>query len=99
YDEIRRDFVATGKLLYVFVHFPLQTIHPFAQKAAEAAECAGENGKFWDMHHQLFLNQRALAEPQLEKYAVGIGLDRGAFSRCMSGSVAAQKVGVDEALG
>src|SRR5690348_11065795 len=54
---------------FVFRHFPLTTIHPHAQPAAEAAEAAGSQGRYWQMHDVLFANQRNLAGPQLVAYA------------------------------
>ena len=47
----------TGQVRYIFRNFPLSSIHPHAQKAAEAAECAGEQGKYWEMHDLLFAGQ------------------------------------------
>jgi len=64
-SQIRRDYVETGKLKYVFRNFPLEAIHGDAFKAAEAAHCAGEQGKYWEMHDRLFANQRALGGAQL----------------------------------
>ena len=54
----RRTYIDTGKVRYVFRDFPLDSLHPQARKAAEAAHCAGEQGKYWEMHDTLFKNQR-----------------------------------------
>jgi protein-disulfide isomerase len=62
---------------------PLESIHPFAFKAAEATHCAGEQGKYWAMHDRLFANQRQLARPDLSKHAEALGLDVAAFNQCM----------------
>jgi len=70
------------KVRVVFRHFPLQ-IHPEAQKAGEAAACAGEQGKFWEMHDRLFANQSALQVADLKAHAAGLGLDAEAFGRCL----------------
>ncbi|HSA82253.1 MAG TPA: DsbA family protein, partial [Geminicoccaceae bacterium] len=56
---------------------------PQAFKAAEAARCAGDQGRYWEMHDALFQNQRALGEPQLKHYAKGLGLDTAAFEACL----------------
>ena len=66
----------------VFRHFPNRTVHPHARLAAEAAEAAGAQGKFWEMHDRLFENQRAL-EPW-SGHAEALGLDVAGFESCMT---------------
>ncbi len=68
------------QLRFVFRHFPLTTVHPYAELAAEAAEAAGAQGKFWEMHDTLFDNQQALEPEDLVQYAADIGLDVGRFT-------------------
>ena len=63
------------QLCFVFRHFPLAMIHPHAQQAAEAAEAAGAQGKFWEMHYMLFEHQQALGPEHLLQYAAVLGLD------------------------
>lgn len=63
------------QLQFVFRHFPLQEQHPHALHAASAAEAAGAQGKFWEMHDQLFEHQDALEDEHLVKYASAIGAD------------------------
>ena len=76
---------------YVFRDLPLVQIHPHAFKAAEAANCAREQGKFWEMHARLFENTRALAPAQLAAHAQALGLDAQKFSQCLdSGKYAAE---------
>jgi protein-disulfide isomerase len=65
---------AGDRFRFIFRHFPLRAIHPRAQAAAVAAEHAGEHGKFWEMHNQLFTHQNALAETDLVGYAAQIGV-------------------------
>jgi protein-disulfide isomerase len=89
YGQLQKEFVDTGKLKYAFKHLPLEGIHPFAFKAAEAGECARDQGKFWEMHDQMFANQTALAQPNLLQYAQGLGLDAGKFQACLDGKTAA----------
>lgn len=67
----------------VYRHFPVTTIHPHAFMAAEAAEAAGAQGEFWEMHDMLFTHQRQLAYEQLRGYAEQIGLDGERFDREM----------------
>jgi protein-disulfide isomerase len=69
---------------YVFRDFPLDQLHPQARKAAEAAHCAGEQGKFWEMHDVLFRNQRLLAATQLSECAHAAGVDTAKFDKCLA---------------
>jgi protein-disulfide isomerase len=64
----------------VFRNFPLQTVHPDAELAAEAAEAAGAQGLFWEMHDMLYENQSRLSEPDLFSYAASLGLDMDRFA-------------------
>jgi protein-disulfide isomerase len=70
------------KLRIVFRDFPLVQIHNNAAKAAEAAECAHEQGKFWEMHDKLFADQSKLQVEALKKAATDIGLDSEKFNQC-----------------
>ena len=67
------------ELRYVFRHLPLTDVHPNAQLAAEAAEAAGEQGAFWEMHDRLLAAQDALAPPDLYRHAADLGLDLDRF--------------------
>jgi protein-disulfide isomerase len=67
------------KLRFVFRNFPLTQVHPFAEHAAEAAEVADAQGKFWEMHDALFENQDALEDENLTDYAKRVGLDGKKF--------------------
>jgi protein-disulfide isomerase len=73
-----------GKVRLVFRHFPL-SFHANAPKAAEASACADEQGKFWEMHKQLFANQKAITVPELKQHAGAIGLDQAKFDACLDG--------------
>jgi protein-disulfide isomerase len=87
--QIRSDYVETGKVKYVFRDLPL-SFHKQAFKAAEAAHCAGEQGRFWEMHDLLYANQTALAPEQLSAHAKSLGLDETKFQQCLdSGKFAA----------
>jgi protein-disulfide isomerase len=85
FPQIERDYVKTGKLKYVFGDLPLEEIHPQALKAAKAAGCAAEQGKYWEMHDQLFKNQRALGQGELSLHAQAVGLEVLPFQRCLFG--------------
>jgi len=87
---MERDYIDTGKMKYVFMDFPLP-MHGQAMKASEAALCAGDQDKFWEMHDRLFANQNALSPEALSKHAEALGLDTTQFKECLdSGKHAAQ---------
>jgi protein-disulfide isomerase len=75
-----QDRMGSG-LRFVFRHFPIPTSHPHAEQAAEAAEAAATQGKFWEMHDHLYENQRHLSEADLRTYAEALGLDVGLFDK------------------
>lgn len=81
--QVQTEYVDTGKIKYVFADFPLEAIHPYAFKAAEAASCAGEQGEYWKMHDHLFANQKALKPEDLSQYAETLGLDKSKFQECL----------------
>jgi protein-disulfide isomerase len=77
------DAAYPGKIRVVFRDFPLVQIHPRAARAAEAAACANEQGKFWAMHDTMFDHQDKLGDADLEQSAAALGLDAAAFSQCL----------------
>lgn len=91
--EVLKSF--PDKVRVVYRDFPLN-IHPNAPKAAEAAHCADDQGKYWDMHAKLFENQRALEVPSLKEYAKALGLDQAKFDKCLDSGE--KKALVDEGL-
>ena len=70
------------KVRFAFRHFPLD-FHAQAEKAGEAAACAGEQGKFWEMHDLLWTNTAKLQVPDLKAHAATLGMDAAAFSQCL----------------
>ena len=88
---LKKDYIDAGKVRYVFRDFPLE-MHPHARKAAEAAHCAGEQGKYWEMHDMLFQHQAALAPPQLAEHARTVGVDEPKFAECLSSGRYATRV-------
>jgi NhaA family Na+:H+ antiporter len=83
------------RLRYVFRHFPITTMHPNAQLAAEAAEAAAAQGKFWEMHDLLFQHQGAFAEEHLVRYASDLGLDVERFRQELADHTHADRVRQD----
>jgi len=93
-----RKYVETGKVLLAFRHVPLQAIHPAAMPAAESAECARRQGKFWKMHDRLFESQQQLLTADFGTFASELGLDVAAFDACVKGP-AADTISSDAAAG
>jgi len=77
-------YVDTGKVLFSFRYFPLVSVHPMALPAAEAAECAELQGRFWPMHDILYLSQDQLGPNLFLKAAEQGGLDSEAFKACLN---------------
>jgi protein-disulfide isomerase len=94
-----KDYVATGKMRYAFRDFPLAAIHPLAAKAAEAARCAGDQGKYWEMHDRMFARQDELQTEKLPAHAEAIGIDAAKFRACLDQGRHAAAVQKDVAEG
>jgi protein-disulfide isomerase len=101
FDALRKEYVATGKVRMAYINFPLP-IHQNAWPAAEAAMCAGAQGKFWPMHDILFSSQSAWeekhpAEPAIDSLANSVGVDTTALDRCVTQHVAKAVIDADVA--
>lgn len=99
---IEREYIATGKVRWVYVHFPLTSIHANAAAAAEVATCAARQGKFWRLHDLLFERQEewaGLAEPTefFRALSDSVGLDRVRLAACVEGNSARSEVEADHA--
>jgi protein-disulfide isomerase len=90
YQRIHDSYVATGKVRYVFRHLPLEDIHPKAFEAAEVAECSRRQGLFWQVHDQLFVNQRHLKDANLRAFATSAGAAPNSLDQCLQGSAREQ---------
>jgi protein-disulfide isomerase len=83
------------RLRFVFRNFPITTSHPHAELAAEAAEAADSQGKFWEMHDLLYENQRRLRDQDLRAYAEQLGLDVELFDKEIAEHIHAERVHED----
>ena len=93
FREIERVERELGEgVRFAFRHFPLTEIHPHALAAAEAAEAAALQGRFWEMHGLLFHRQKALEDDDLGRYAAGLGLDVALFERDRAGARVLRRV-------
>ena len=95
YPQIYNDYVKTGKVKYISRNFPLESIHPFAFKAAEAAQCAAEQGKYWEMHDLLFGHQKELATLDLTHLALQLGLEIYRFQSSLDDEKIAREIRED----
>jgi len=98
FDAIKKDYIDTGKVKFVYRDFPL-SFHENAENSAIAAECADEQGKFWEYHDRLFKNQQALDVASLKKYAGELKLDSGKFDKCLDSGKYKDEVNKDLADG
>lgn len=81
-----------GRVRFAYRHFPLEEVHPHALLAAEAAECAGSQGRFWEMHDLLFDNQAHLKPKHLQSYAERLELDMARYAAEMDDHVHLQRI-------
>jgi protein-disulfide isomerase len=103
YGKIKSDYIDTGKVKLVVRDYPL-SFHQFAQKGAEAANCADDQGKYWEMHDKLFGNQAVWsalpdAVPTFKQYAKDIGLNTAEFDDCLDNDAHADEISKDLADG
>lgn len=95
-EPVLRELLADpGDVRYVWRHLPLTDVHPHAQYAAEAAEAAGRQGAFWEMHDLLFERQDALTPGDLGRYAAELGLDTKKFAADLRNHVGAARIAKD----
>src|SRR3989344_9166824 len=102
WDQLKTAYIDTGKAKFVYRDFPLP-FHQNAEIAAEAANCAGEQGKYWEMHDELFAkgsgDGTGLDAASLKSYAAGLGLNAATFATCLDGSKYASEIQKDTADG
>jgi len=97
--RILHTYVDRDRLTYIFLSFPLEALHPSAVAASQAAECAAEQGRFWEMHSILFSSQSSFGGPALRQYAEDLNLDMSRFDSCLRRDETAGRVARDIAEG
>lgn len=93
-SQIDSNYIETGKVKLVYRDFPL-SFHANAQKSAEAAECAGEQGKYWEMHDKLFESGVSGGVNSFKQYAKELGLSSAEFDDCLDSGIMEQEVKKD----
>lgn len=83
------------KFYFVYKDFPLLDLHPESELASEAAACAQDQGKFWEMHDKLYQNQSDLSQTSLVEYARTLGLDMGKFISCLNSGTKKSEIEAD----
>lgn len=89
--QLYSDYVRPGKVRHVFLHYPIEQLHPDAYRSHEAASCAADQGKFWELHAKLFETPLRTIE-QLVPVAQSLGLDGNALRVCLESGKHAQAV-------
>jgi protein-disulfide isomerase len=84
FPQLVAEYVKTGKVQFVFVDYPIAQLHPTAARAHEAANCAADQGKYWEMHVSLFASPIAKDDAALVTQARAVGLDQAAFQGCLA---------------
>lgn len=96
YPVIKRLIAELGpRLRFIFRNFPLSNVHPHASVAAQAAEAAAAQGKFWEMHDLLYEHQKDLADIEMSKFALRIGLEIYRFDADLASERFARRVTAD----
>jgi formate-nitrite transporter family protein len=88
-----------GRLRFVFRNFPLNSVHPHASIAAQSAEAASAQGKFWEMHDMLYEHQDDLADADLTQYALKLGLELYRFRSDLASEIFARRIEEDVRTG
>lgn len=106
HSKLDAEYIQTGKVKFAYRHYPLTVIHPNAPKAAEASECANDQGKFWEYHDKLFANQEVWSplagEEVINSFveqANQLGMDADQFRSCLDSGKFKQQVDDDLAAG
>jgi protein-disulfide isomerase len=83
YEQLKKDWIDTGKLRFISRDLPLE-FHPHSNAAANAARCAGEQGKYWELRRVMIINDTQLDSLSMRVYAADLGLDSTRFGACLA---------------
>ncbi|TSC69000.1 MAG: DSBA oxidoreductase [Parcubacteria group bacterium Gr01-1014_66] len=97
--KLRDSYIKNGKVRLIYRDFPITEIHAVAQKAAEASECADDQGKFWEYHDFLYAHQKELSPANLKVWAGDLNLNMTQFSSCLDSGKYTDEVTADRASG
>jgi len=84
FEQIKKDYIDTGKLRYISRDFPIDQLHPLATSAARVGRCAADQGKFWEMRHLILANNSSLTSARFPDFAKELQLDMAAFTACVA---------------
>lgn len=96
FERVSREYMDSGKVRYAFRNYPLVNLHPHAMKASQAAMCAAEQGKFWEMHKRLFANQQKLGDADLRETAAALGINLPVYDRCVASDAVSVRIRKDQ---
>ena len=82
FEQIKKEYIDTGKLRYISRDFPLDSIHPYALAAARASRCAADQGKFWEMRHAILVNNATLSNEVFATFAGDLKMNVNTFKTC-----------------
>jgi protein-disulfide isomerase len=102
--EIMRDYVASGKVRFAYINFPLDHIHINARNASEAGMCAAAQGKFWGVHDRIFATQDQWSQigdpvPFFRQIVIQAGVDTAAWNKCLADDVMVPLIDGDQSKG
>jgi protein-disulfide isomerase len=99
FPQLKDAYIDTGKIQYIFRDFPLEQLHSQAVTASIAANCAGQQGKYWEMHHEVFMNQNLIGPALFTELAESLELDLKVFATCLEDPAQREEIEKDLVYG